>query len=197
MPLTQWFLDSSAPKNVVNNMSLYALDDLIFKVEIHINYGIFIPFAPLFANTTVIQIKSPERAKSIIGLKSYDTRQLTPYVSYEQKTVTMKYIFCAVLYASDPWSNPNNLPPQFSAYKTGRGLLAYNVSSESRTSLVINTQVFIFQFFFDSASLLFIHNFLLLFTFFLYLCLDMEILLEQIFATPLVTIYLNILFTFI
>ena len=133
-----WFMGASN-KSLVNNMTLYALDDLLFKVEIHITYGIFVAFESLFIDTTSVIIKSPKKAVSIDGVRKYATRQLTPYVSFEQKLVPMEFIFCAVILLSDPWSLPNNLPPQYSAYQAGRALMSYNVSAESMSSLVINT----------------------------------------------------------
>ena len=139
MPFTMWF-DGAGSKNLVNNMTLYALDDLLFKIEIQINYGLFVAYEPLFVDTATVIIKSPRSAVSHIGLSSYPTRPLTPYVSFEQKEVPMHFIFCAVILATDPWSPPNNLPPQFSSYQTGRGLLIYNVSSQSNTPPIINTQ---------------------------------------------------------
>ena len=138
MPFTGWFTGTSIPKNLVNNITLYALDDMLFKLEVHINYGLFSAFEPLFRNTASVKIAAPRSA--IHGLKKYPTRPLSPYVSYEQRQIPMHKIFCAVIQATDQWSLPNNLPPQFNAYQAGRGLLMYNVSADSTDSLIINNQ---------------------------------------------------------
>lgn len=140
MPFSTWFQNTTILKNVVNNFTLYALNDMIFKIEIQIDYGIFIPYEYLFYNTTSVIIQSPSRAVSKVGLSSYPTRPLTPYVSYEQRLVPKHYIFTAVLESSDVWSLPQNIPPQFSAYQSGRGLLSYNVSAYHTDLLVVNTQ---------------------------------------------------------
>lgn len=36
-----WFAQPNVPKNVLNNFTVYALDDLLFRVEVHILYGEF------------------------------------------------------------------------------------------------------------------------------------------------------------
>ena len=37
------FQDASTPKNVLFNMTLIALDDVIFKIEVHILNGMWLP----------------------------------------------------------------------------------------------------------------------------------------------------------
>ena len=39
--LSNWFQDPSTPKNVLFNMTLIALDDVIFKIEVHILNGMW------------------------------------------------------------------------------------------------------------------------------------------------------------
>ena len=53
----------------MNNLTVYALEDMLIRVMVHINYGIFLPYEPLFANTVVVNVKSPKRALSIDGVK--------------------------------------------------------------------------------------------------------------------------------
>jgi len=61
MQFSQWFADPTIAKNLKNNITLYALDDLIFKVEVQILYGLYAPYEPLFRNTTIIRIIEPSR----------------------------------------------------------------------------------------------------------------------------------------
>ena len=59
-----WWSDTSVPKNVKNNLTIFALDDLIFKVEVHILHGSFVPYAPLFKNTSSSEILQPSQFPS-------------------------------------------------------------------------------------------------------------------------------------
>jgi len=61
MKFSQWFEDPTIAKNLKNNITLYALDDLIFKVEVQILYGLYAPYEPLFHNTTIVRIVEPSR----------------------------------------------------------------------------------------------------------------------------------------
>ena len=42
------FQDSKTPKNVLFNMTLIALDDVIFKIEVHILNGMWLPAVDFF-----------------------------------------------------------------------------------------------------------------------------------------------------
>jgi hypothetical protein len=129
---SNWFNQKDIPKNVVNNITIFALDDLLFQVQIHIPYGLFAAYRPLFYNTTSINVHSPSRAKSIVGLdkSGVATRELTPYVSYVRQSVPMQYFFCAVVTQEDSTSvyQPLNLPPRYSDFAEGRALIMNNVS---------------------------------------------------------------------
>ena len=74
----------------------------------HINYGLFVAYTPLFQNTAVVKLRSPQRAFSNDGAMNYSTRKLMPYVSYEQRMVPMTYIFCAVVLATSGRSTPTH-----------------------------------------------------------------------------------------
>ena len=132
--LPYWFQQTDIPKNVRNNFTVYALDDLLFKVEIHLLYGLYTAYAPLFDNTTTIRIASPGRSKASEGLALADipTRNLTKYISFEERKVRMEYIFCAVVYQIDNTlvSQPLNLPPLYSKYERGRALIMFNVTKD-------------------------------------------------------------------
>jgi hypothetical protein len=138
MPMSNWFTESGTNNvvtGVVNNISVYALDDLLVKAEIHILYGLHVPYAPLFENTSVVTVVSPSRARSMegVGISKVQYRPLTKYVSFEQKFVKQSWIWTAVVYQSDAnyVSAPLNLPPVYSDYKAGRALLMYNVSDNN------------------------------------------------------------------
>lgn len=61
MKFSQWFQNPSIAKNIKNNITLYALDDLIFKVEVQILFGLYAPYQYLFQNTTIVRIIEPIR----------------------------------------------------------------------------------------------------------------------------------------
>ena len=42
------FQDPSTPKNVLFNMTLIALDDVIFKIEVHVLNGMWLPAVDFF-----------------------------------------------------------------------------------------------------------------------------------------------------
>lgn len=135
MPFSYWFSSTTVPKNVVNNLTVYALDDLIFKVEVHLLYGLYQSYGPLLGNSTSVIISSPSRAKSTVGLSlpHITTRNLSQYVSFTEQLIPMQYFFCAVVYQTDSntISQPLNLPPLYSDYQQGRALIMNNVSDAS------------------------------------------------------------------
>ena len=46
-------------------MTLFALDDVIFKIEFHIMHGGWLAAAAFFRNTATVQIVTPRRAKFV------------------------------------------------------------------------------------------------------------------------------------
>lgn len=126
-----WFSDTSVPKNVMNNFTIYALDDMVFKIEVHILYGLFTPLEGLFVNSSTVTISGPDRALSIFGQADPSKRRLSPYVSYEQRFVPKKYFFGALFYQSitDSVVQPLNMPPTYKAYERGRALIMYNTTA--------------------------------------------------------------------
>jgi hypothetical protein len=131
---SNWFLNAPS-KNLKNNVTVYALDDMLFKIEIHILYGLYAPYEHLFVNTTNVVIQSPSRARSFKGLteNAVKTRQLTPYVSYQRQRVIEQYIFCAVytFESTTKIAQALNLPPRYSDYERGRVLMINNVSADN------------------------------------------------------------------
>ena len=84
--LSDWFEDESVSKHQVFNITLFALDDLIFKVEVHLLHGLFLAAAPFFRNSASIQLFAPNRAYVTQGLRDVlTTRRLSPFVSFEER----------------------------------------------------------------------------------------------------------------
>ena len=63
--LPRRFQDSKTPKNVLFNMTLIALDDVIFKIEVHVLNGMWLPAVDFFRNSATVQITSPKRARHL------------------------------------------------------------------------------------------------------------------------------------
>jgi hypothetical protein len=133
MDLPAWMTDPSVKKNQVLNLTMLALDDMIFKVEIHVMHGMFAAYADYLRNTTIVEHIEPARTNVTTGLIHPESRQLSPYVSYEERRVVMEYFFVAVYFQDDTStvSAPLNLPPRYAEYEKGRALLGFNVSVEN------------------------------------------------------------------
>ncbi|RLN47833.1 hypothetical protein BBJ28_00001738 [Nothophytophthora sp. Chile5] len=128
--LPRWFLSTDVDKHDLLNLTLLALEDVTFKVEIHITYGLYAAVAPFFVNTTAVQLKTPTRSNATQGVVA-DTRPLSRSISYEEELVPRDYTFLAAYFGSDGdyTSSPLNLPPKYQAFERGRVLLSHNVSS--------------------------------------------------------------------
>ena len=46
-------------------MTLIALDDVIFKIEVHVLNGMWLPSVDFFRNSATVQITSPKRARHL------------------------------------------------------------------------------------------------------------------------------------
>ena len=46
-------------------MTLIALDDVIFKIEVHVLNGMWLPAVDFFRNSATVQITSPKRARHL------------------------------------------------------------------------------------------------------------------------------------
>jgi hypothetical protein len=130
---SEWFLDSTVQKNTTNNITVYAMDDVLFKIEIQIMVGLFATFEHHFENTTTVRIAVPHRARITASVKNPAVRQLSQYVSFEQQMVPVYYMF-GVVYSrdfSDSISMPLNLPPRGDEYERGRVIVSYNKSEDA------------------------------------------------------------------
>jgi hypothetical protein len=155
--LTPWFLDRSVSKHQVLNFTVFALDDVLMKTEVHIVHGLYMPLAPFFVNTTTILIKKPSRAnmtkgpvyrendmdsfETVVGRRlpngagrtNWEYRKLSPYISYEERIVQHQYFF-GIRYEqgySDDIFPPYNMPPLYEDYAKGRVLMSFNTSAEA------------------------------------------------------------------
>ncbi|KAF1783536.1 Immunoglobulin E-set [Phytophthora cactorum] len=135
--LPRWFLSTAVNKNDLLNITLLALEDVTFKVEIHVMYGLYASVAPFFVNSTTVKLKTPTRSNVTQGVKA-DTRPLSRSISYEAKLVPRDYTFLIAYFGGDGdyTSPPLNLPPKYEAYERGRVLMSHNVSSTAKVPLV-------------------------------------------------------------
>ncbi|RLN26902.1 hypothetical protein BBO99_00000029 [Phytophthora kernoviae] len=122
--------NSTFDKNDLLNLTLLALEDITFKVEIHVMYGLYASIAPFFVNSTVVRLKTPTRSNVTQGVEA-DTRPLSRSISFEEEMVPRDYSFLVAYFGGDGdyTSPPLNLPPKYEAYERGRVLLSHNVSS--------------------------------------------------------------------
>lgn len=130
--LPKWFMSTDVDKHDVLNITLLALEDVIFKVEIHIMYGIYASSAPFFVNSTTVRIKFPVRSNVTQGVAA-DTRPLSQTISIDNELILRDYTFVVVYFSDDgdSTSEPLNLPPKYKDFERGRVLLSHNVSSSS------------------------------------------------------------------
>jgi hypothetical protein len=161
--LTPWFLDRRVPKQQVLNFTVFALDDVLMKAEVHILNGLYAPYAPFFVNTTSIQIKSPSRANMtkgpvyrdsdmqpfelVVGNKlpgelgkvNWEYRKLSPYLSYEERIVQDQYFF-GIKYTQEDAESifpPYNMPPLYGDYEKGRVLMSFNTTPEAGNTITV------------------------------------------------------------
>ena len=130
---SEWFLDPSVKKNTANNITVYAMDDVLFKFEIQITLGLFATYGVHFQNTTTVRIASPHRSRVVSGIQHPVTRELSQYVSFEKQLVPVTFMFGCVYSRefSDSISMPLNLPPRGPDYERGRVIVSYNKSEDA------------------------------------------------------------------
>jgi hypothetical protein len=153
--LPEFFLASSTPKNTVHNFTVYALDDVIFKVEVWVTHGLFRQYAPLFKNTSIVRIVRPERAVFFKTLNSStevvvattspailpfpSVRQMSQHVSFTEAMVPNLAIFC-IIYKQESVAEISlalNMPPLYKAHERGRVLIMYNTSDRPDVPFVL------------------------------------------------------------
>ena len=132
-------------------MSIFALDDVIVRVEFHVMHGLWLPAVPFFYNTTRFLRITPSRALTQDGGTRWRmetsgegmmndgsifysrARKLSPYVSFEEQ-LTPEFFFFGMVYelaTADEVMPPLNLPGRFADYERGRVLASYNTTHEA------------------------------------------------------------------
>ena len=138
LALSTWFLDRSVEKRRVLNVSLLALEDVRFNVQLHMMYGLYLSVAPQLLNTTTVRIVSPERARMIYGVDAPQTRELPSWLTTQNQRRNVEYTFAAIYEREylEEISVPLNLPPRFDGLERGRVLPFFNVSEETSEASV-------------------------------------------------------------
>jgi len=130
--LSKWFESAEVPKNNIVNMSFFALEDTLVRLEVQLLHGLYLPFEEYFKGTTTVQIVMPSRANITDGHMP-DTRPLSRIASFEERLVPKEYLFTA-LYEKGNFeeiSAPLNLPPHYRELERGRVLVMYNSTDEN------------------------------------------------------------------
>ena len=136
LPLSTWFLSPTVDKHGALNISLKALEDVRFSLEVQLLYGLFVPAAPFFGNTTSVRVTGPTRARMQFVTREVDSRPLSPALSSRGRAVLTEYTWSSLYYASytGGMSPPLNLPTLYAAMGAGRVLPDFNVSAPGRSS---------------------------------------------------------------
>jgi hypothetical protein len=127
------FSHSAFNKHQVVNLTLTSLEHSRFRVEVQVVDGLALPLASLFTKTLSIVMEQPQRAKMV-----HSEHYMSPYVSFEQKSVRMPYIF-GILFEkenSQRVSLPRNLPPRWKMFERGRVLIGVNSTSKNPAATV-------------------------------------------------------------
>jgi hypothetical protein len=135
LSLPRWFTDVRVDKHQHLNLTMLALDDMIFKAEIHVVHGLYLPISSFFTNTMTVDIVHPRRD---IYSDLSARRKLSPYVSWEEREVQKEFIFAARLSSDNTRtvSLPMNLPPRWEDLERGRVLLSMNTTQDSTTPTI-------------------------------------------------------------
>ena len=143
MDLPEWFLSPDVSKHQLLNLTMFSLDDAIFKVEVHILHGLFMSSSNFFLNTMAVEISSPSRAKTSIEYDrsvrtQHEKRMTSPFISWEERDASLEYFFGIRYTAEDSRkiSPPLNMPPRWSNYAHGRVLLSMNTTYENPTPTI-------------------------------------------------------------
>lgn len=135
--LPEWFVNGNVNKHQIINLTINALDDVLFKVEIHLIHGLYISSFDFFAGTMKVNIAGPSRAYMEESTKHETAylalRRLSPFVSYEETLVEKEYIF-GIRYSEENAilvKPPLNLPPRWKQLGKGRVLVGMNATHGS------------------------------------------------------------------
>ena len=89
--LSNWFSERTTPKNVLFNMTLIALDDVIFKIEVHILNGMWLPAVDFFRNSATVQVLTPKRARHLDEYTQNVLEEETRFDDVDWLTLMMIY----------------------------------------------------------------------------------------------------------
>jgi hypothetical protein len=117
--LSNWFSERTTPKNVLFNMTLIALDDVIFKIEVHILNGMWLPAVDFFRNSATVQVLTPKRARHLDEYTQNVLEEETRFDDVDWLTLMMIYSGTGFL-AGHKDKDMNNRPGPDAAelYKT-------------------------------------------------------------------------------
>ena len=139
--LPYWFSDRDVDLHQVLNMTLFALDDTMIRVEVQILNGMNILSSDLFLKTMNIQIHKPERAKALTDSNilsgNGEKRKLSPILSFEERLVDTEYFFAARLSYRDTrsFSIPLNIPSRWNQQDRGQVLVVMNITRDSSATM--------------------------------------------------------------
>jgi hypothetical protein len=119
-------------KHNLLNFTVFALEDVLMKVEVHLLSGLYLSSQLFFRNSTTVDVVGGGRAR-IERASIPAKRSLSKATSFEQKLVPKEYFFISTYrrgYA-DEISAPLNLPPYFKEFQKGRVLTSFNASGDA------------------------------------------------------------------
>ena len=98
--------------NMVKQIYYVALEDVIFKVEVHIIHGLFLSATHFFKNMSVVEVFAPDRANRTEGIEAAQVQmQLYKDISWA-RTGSYAIVFLAFYSKDSPGcvAAPLNLP---------------------------------------------------------------------------------------
>ena len=130
------FLSTDVDKHGKNKFTMLALEDVIFKVEVHIIHGLFLSATHFFKNMSVVEVFAPDRANRTEGIEAAQVQMRTPTkdISWARERVPMQFVFLAFYSKDDHQGSvaaPLNLPPRYKQFERGRVLVGFMRDTES------------------------------------------------------------------
>ena len=129
-------------KHGLNKFSMLALEDTIFKVEVHILRSLFLSATHFFKNMSIVTLAAPDRTNRTEGLEASKVQMRRPEasISWARERVPMQYVFLAY-YSKDEHeasvASPLNLPPRYKEFERGRVLVSFKRDLEQEQQPVV------------------------------------------------------------
>ena len=136
VPLSHWFNDLSTNKHELVKLRLYALEDILFRVEVHVMHGMFASAAMYFLRIATVSMRSANRANVTVGQVNLASRTLADWMGDEHGDPVMRVretYHWSVFYSrefTEEVEAPFNLPPRWSDYSAGRVLTGYSTETD-------------------------------------------------------------------